>query len=134
MTQDFFHAGFDVVDSHAISRYASPMIRQARMHLEQEKKAYEDALGKKRFAELREEFERIPDEQKPFYSMQFAFHVASMETKKRADAEARAVQAQQTKQVTEKERQELERFRAKQAEKRQKAEKARRRARSKRKR
>jgi hypothetical protein len=131
MIQDFFYAGFDIVDSKAISQYASPMIRQARLQLEQEKKAYEDALGKKRFVELKEEFERTPDEQKPFYSMQFAFHVASMETQKRAAAEALAVQAQKAKQLSEKERQELERLRAKQAEKRRKAEKAKRRAKSK---
>jgi hypothetical protein len=134
MTQDFFYAGFDIVDSHTIGQYASPMIRQARMQLEQEKVAYEEALGKKRFAELKEEFERTPDEQKPFYSMQFAFYVAAMEAQKRAAAEAQAAQAVQIKQLGEKERKELGGFRAKQAEKRRAAEKRRRRAASRRKR
>lgn len=133
MIQDFFYAGFDVVDRRTIGEYASPMIRQARMQFDQEKAAYEESLGKKRFAELRDGSERVPDEQKPFYSMQFAFHVASVEVQKRLVAEALAAQTQEKKQLDEKERKELEHLRAKKAEKRQKAEKKKRRISSRRK-
>jgi hypothetical protein len=45
MIQDFYYAGFDIVDKEAISRFVTPMIRQARMRLDSEKARYEDALG-----------------------------------------------------------------------------------------
>lgn len=73
MIQDFYYAGFDIVDKEAISRFITPMIRQARMRLDSEKARYEEALGPQKFAQLSNQFDRVPDEQKPFYSMQFVF-------------------------------------------------------------
>ena len=124
--QDFYYSGLDIIDKKLISNYIGPVVRQARMILDREKQRYERALGKKEFVELRDEFERIPDEQKPFYSLRFAFHVAVKETEKREAAEARARRAEETKQISDKERQELFRFRQEKLEKRKKAEKRRR--------
>lgn len=134
MIQDFYYGGFDIIDKGVISKYVTPMIRQARMQLNQESGRYEQALGKKRFIELRRGFERVPDEQKPFYSMQFAFYVATQEIRKREAAEERATQAEETKLLADKERDELARLRAEKAERRRRAEKKRRRTESQRKR
>lgn len=118
MIQDFYSAGFDVVDKQVISQFVRPMVRQARMRLDQERKSYEEALGEKRFVEFRDGFERVPDEQKPFYSMQFAFYVAAEEARRREVAEARALVVERTKGLTADERSELNRFRGKRDEKR----------------
>jgi hypothetical protein len=110
MMQSFYYAGFDIVDKSVISRYVAPMVRQARMQLDQARQQYQEALGKREFAELRDGFERVPDEQKPFYSMQFAYLVAAREALKREKAEARAKRAEHAKGLTEQERQEFERL------------------------
>ena len=47
------------------------------MQLSQEKERYEEVLGKSRFAEISQRFEQITDQQKPFYSIQFAFYMRS---------------------------------------------------------
>jgi len=130
MIQDFYSAGFDIVNKEVISQFVRPMVRQARMQLDQERKNYEEALGQKRFVELRDDFERVPDEQKPFYSMQFAFYVAAEETRRREAAEARARRVEEIKHLTGDERNELIHLRAKRDEKRRREEKRRRRSRS----
>ncbi|MFH1218997.1 MAG: SIR2 family protein [Candidatus Eisenbacteria bacterium] len=130
MIQSFYYAGFDIIDKATISKYASRMVRQARMRIDEERDKYIQALGPERFAHFREDFERVPDEQKPFYSMQFAFYVASQETEKRKVAEERAKQAETSRRLSEKEQAELVRLRSKQLEKRRKAQQRRRRAQS----
>ena len=107
MVQDFFYAGFDIIDKRTISQFVSPMVRQARMQMEKEKQHYENTLGKKRFVELKDEFEHVPDEQKPFYSMQFAFFVAAEESHKREVAETRARRAEESERLSERERKEF---------------------------
>jgi hypothetical protein len=131
MIQDFYYVGFDIVDKNTISQYAAPMVRQSRMELDRQKVSYEKALGRKEFARFQEDFERVPDEQKPFYSMQFAFYVAAQEARKRELAEARAQQAEKTKRLTDKERGELERLKAEKTERHKKAERKRRKSKSK---
>lgn len=126
MMQDFYYSRFDIVDKRTVSQYMESVIRQARMELDQEKERYERALGKKEFVELRDEFERVPDEQKPFYSIQFAFHVATREREKREAAEARAKQAEEAKRITDREREELVRLRLEKTDRQKKAEKRRR--------
>lgn len=116
MIQDFYYAGFDIVDKETVSQYLKPVVHQARMQLDEEKERYRQTLGQQRFAELREDFERVPDEQKPFYSMQFAFYVAAQEAAKREAVEARMQKMDASKQLSEKERSELNRLRQKQAE------------------
>ncbi len=127
MIQDFYYGGFDIVDKRVISQYVKPMIHQARMQVREQTERYERALGKKKFAELRDDFERVSDEQKPFYSMQFAFYVARQETRKREAAEARATQAEKTKHLTDKERDELASLKAEKKERRRRGERKRRR-------
>jgi hypothetical protein len=126
MIQDFYYTGFDIVDNNVISEYVAPMIRQARMQLDEEKEKYEETLGKQKFSESREEFERIPDEQKPFYSMQFAFYVAEQERKKRKVAEAVAKGVESGRKLSEEERKEFDRLKRAKEEKRRKAERMRR--------
>jgi hypothetical protein len=120
MTQDFFYTGFDIVDNKAISHYAAPLIRQARMVLEQERATYEKALGQVRLRELEVAFEQIPDVEKPFYSMQFLAYVARQETKQREAAEERARSAEAAQGLSGKERDEYERLKSKKEEKRRK--------------
>ena len=144
---DFYYAGFDIVDKQVISQYVQPMVKQARMELEKESAKYKQALGKKEFVRLREGFERVPDEQKPFYSMQFAFHAAGramMAAQRTTDqereaarrvveaAETRAETAEKAQRLTEKERKELERLKAKEAKREERAKKRRRRLESRR--
>jgi hypothetical protein len=121
MIQDFYYGGFDIVDKEAISRFVTPMIRQARMQLDSEKARYEEALGPQKFAQLSNQFDRVPDEQKPFYSMQFAFYVANQEIAKRKAAEAVAKEAKKVKDLSEKERREFGRLKAKKLGKKMKA-------------
>jgi hypothetical protein len=122
MTQDFFNAGFNIIDRDAVEQYAAPIIRQSRMMFEKEKTKYEQVLGEKRSLELRSEFERVPDLEKPFYSLQFAYHVATQEAAKRVAAELGAKQVVAKKELTNQERIEYERLKNKKAEKRRKAE------------
>jgi hypothetical protein len=123
MIQDFYYAGFDIVNKEAVSRFITPMIRQARMRLDSEKARYEEALGPQKFAQLSNQFDRVADEQKPFYSMQFAFYVANQEIAKRKAAEAAAKKAKEVKAFSEKERKEFSRLKAKKLAKQKKAKK-----------
>lgn len=142
MIQEFFYGGFSIVDKQTITQYVSPVVKQARMELKKESAKYKEALGESRFVEVKDGFERVPDEQKPFYSMQFAFYAARSAIKaaertaeqerreaKRAveAAEARTARAEKTKRLTEKEKKELERLKAKEAKKRRKTKKKQRR-------
>ena len=97
MIEDLYSAGLTVVDPPSLARFAGPAIRQARMQLETERSEYEETIGKDRFRDLVVAFDRTPDEQKPFYSMQFAFYVAAKERDKRKAAEAAASIAVKTK-------------------------------------
>ena len=126
MIQDFYYVGFNIVDEKAFSKYVAPIIHQTRMEFEQEKEKYEETLGKRNFEEFKDKYDRIPDEQKPFYSMQFAFYVASKEATRRKEAERKMFEAKETKKMTDKEREELERLRREKAQKRKKEEKRRR--------
>lgn len=117
MTQSFFNAGFDIVDTEAISYYAAPLVRQARMTLAQEKATYVAALGKARVDELEDGFERTSDAEKPFYSMQFALYIARQESKAREVAEERARIAEREQTLSSGQRREYERLKAKAEEK-----------------
>jgi len=130
MTQDFYYAGFDIIDQQTIANYASPLIHQARMKLLDQRSEYEKVIGKNKFAELATEFEQTPDIQKPFYSMQFAFYVASQAQASREVAVKRATRAEQQAGLTQKERAQYERLKAKHEQRKQKATQAKRRKQS----
>jgi len=145
MIQDFYYGGFDIVDKQTISQYVSPVVKQARMELEKESAKYKEALGESKFAELKDDFERVPDEQKPFYSIQFAFYAANsaikaaertaeqerIEAERAVEAaESRMERAEKAKRLTEKEKKELERLKAKEAKRKKKAKKEQRRLKS----
>jgi len=131
MNQDFFGAGFDIVDRDAIRSFSSGIIRQARMDREKEREAYVTVLGETRLRELDEKFEGTPDEYKPFYSMQFAAYVINKQNTKLASSERRAVEAENVKALTTEERRELASLKAKQEEKKSKHKKQKRRNESK---
>jgi hypothetical protein len=145
MIQDFYYAGFDIIDKQVISQFVQPMVKQARLKLEKESTNYKQALGKKQFDRLKDGFERVPDEQKPFYSMQFAFLAADKaiiaaqrttdqerETARKSieAAKARVDIAERTKKLTEKEKKELEILKRKDQERKKKAKKKQRRLQS----
>jgi hypothetical protein len=132
MIEDLFSAGLTVVDPPSLSRFAGPAIRQARMQLEAERSEYEETVGKDRFRDLVDAFERTPDEQKPFYSMQFAFYVAAKERDKRKAAEVAASIVVVAKSLTSKERSHYERLKSKAAERTRKRKNKRQKSKSKR--
>ena len=127
MTQDFFYAGFDIINQQTIANYASPLIHQARMKLEQQRPEYERVLNKRRLAQLEAKFEQTPDALKPFYSMQFAYYVASQAEAMRDVAVKRAVQAEQNAELTRRQREQFERLKKRDDKRKQKAAKVRRR-------
>ncbi|MCK5601198.1 SIR2 family protein [Candidatus Pacearchaeota archaeon] len=120
MTQDLFQAGFNIVDKEVISQYIDPFVRQARMNINEAKEQYTNILGKQRMAELEEGFERTPDEQKPFYSVQFAFYVAKKQEEGRRLAENRADEVVMVKELTGAERKEFAKLKTKKEEKERK--------------
>lgn len=130
MIQDFYAAGFDIVNRETVNQFVQPVVRQSRMQLEQQRKSYEDALGKRVADKLIEPLERIPDEQKPFYCLQLAHYVTRQEIAKREAAEARAQQAEKAQSLKESERREYLRLKAKRDEKRRKQLRRKRRSRS----
>lgn len=130
MTQDFYYAGFDIIDQQTIANYASPLIHQARMKLADQRSEYEKILGKDRVAKLATEFEQTPDIQKPFYAMQFAFYVASQAEALRKVAVKRATRAEQEAELTQKERAQYKRLKAKYAQRKRKTTQAKRRKQS----
>jgi len=137
MLQDFYYSGFDIVDQKAIEHYAGPMIRQARMQVKQERAQYETLLGKKQYQAFSEGFERVPDDQKPFYSIQFAYYIARREGQRRQDAERQAgeavraaTRAERSATLSEKEREALRRKSSRSEEKRRKSRKDKRRKQS----
>lgn len=111
MFQDLYSAGLNIVDRNTIAQYVEPMVKQARMEMDREREKYEEALGKKHFDELREQFEEMPDEQKPFYSMRLAYYIAAQEAEKRKRAEANVAKAMVLKEFSEKEQLELHKLR-----------------------
>lgn len=123
MLQEFYSCGIDIVDKKVIREYADPAIRQARMQVKQELEKYKNAVGGKELAEMERAFDQAPDEQKPFYSMQFAFYVADAERKKREAAEAQAEQYRKTRQLSDEERRELNKLKAEKQERKRRAEK-----------
>ena len=130
MVQDFFYSGFDIVNSDALKEYFAGPVRQSRMIIDEERTRYEHAIGKPTYNRLRNKFESIPDTQKPFYSMQFAYYVARQEGEKRRIAEERAAKAEQLKALLEKERKDYERLKAKDAKKKKTGKKNKRRVQS----
>lgn len=123
MVQDFYYSGFDIIDPQVVSNYTIPSIRQARMEIEKEKENYIKAIGENKFTELYDDFDKIPDDQKPFYSIQFAFYIARKETIKKEQAEKRAISAEKIKELSDKERKDYEKLKTKKAEKQAKAKK-----------
>jgi len=123
MTQDFFYAGFDIIDDRTISNYAAPLIHQSRMNLEQERTEYEKVLGKERFADIKAKFEQTPDAQKPFYSMQFAYYVAGQAEALRKSAVERAIKAEDKRDLTSTERKRYERLKLRDQERKRRAKK-----------
>jgi hypothetical protein len=131
MVQDLYSIGFSIVDKDALSRFAAPTIRQARLKLEAERSEYEEILGKVRADQLIDQYEKTSDEQKPFYSTQFAFYVAAAERQRRIAAESAASSKVQVKSLTEKERRDYDKLKKKQAERQQRSNKNKRRRQSK---
>jgi hypothetical protein len=130
MVQDLYSIGFSIIDKDALSRFAAPTIKQARMNLEAERSEYEEILGRVRADQLIDQFEQTPDEQKPFYSTRFAFYVAAAERQRRIAAESAASTTIQAKSLTEKERRDYEKLKKKQAERQHRSNKNKRRRQS----
>jgi hypothetical protein len=65
-----FGNGLDVVDHETMRKYADPLIAQTRMAVQQELDNYERALAGKATARVTmDDFDKVPDEQKPLYSV-----------------------------------------------------------------
>ena len=79
-------------------------------HLQQQREEYISQLGSKRVQELEDGFERVLDEYKPFYSMQYAYHFARAQTELRKIAERISEEKSKEEQLTSKERKQFERL------------------------
>ncbi len=130
MVQDFFYSGFDIVNKEALNQYFAAPVRQSRMNLDEEKERYERALGQTEYDRLLSGYDDVPDVQKPFYSVQFAFHVARKESENRERAEARAKRAEETQALRGKEKEDYDRLKAKEAAKKRLGKKTQRRMQS----
>lgn len=117
LTQDFIAAGITILDKNLISQILKPEIQQARMQLEQQRDNYERELGEARFKEIIDNFDKVPDEQKPFYSIQIAHLIATKEREKRILAERRVADVQANKKLTDQERLEYEKLKGKKEQK-----------------
>ena len=130
LTQEFFSSGINIIDSETITKFASPGIKQARMELEKAENDYVEALGRQRYEELKEEFERTPDLEKQFFSIQIAHLVARKERDKRLQAEKQSVNITQKKGLSEEERLDYEKLKGKKKQKAREREKKKRRKKS----
>lgn len=117
MSQDFFAGGFDIVDSQAIANFSSGIIRQSRMNREKERESYVKVLGENRAQELEDQLDKTPDEEKPFYSMQFNVYVINEQQRQLESARKRIETVSETQALTAKERQEYLRLSSKRDEK-----------------
>ncbi|GAH28728.1 unnamed protein product [marine sediment metagenome] len=117
MSQDFLAGGFDIVDSQAIVNFSSGSIHQSRMNIEKERESYVKVLGEQRVQELEGQFDKTPDEYKPFYSMQFAVYVINEQQRQLEKAQKGLQAATKTQALTAKERQEYLRLTARRDEK-----------------
>jgi hypothetical protein len=131
MTQTFYFCGFDIVDRDSVSRFASGLAHQARIQLSEARHEYSAALDDRDFGDLIEDFETVPDEQKPFYAMQFAHYVAVRATARAAAAERRVAVVENRAKLDDRETAELTRLRAIEARRQAKAKKVSRRNQSK---
>ncbi|MDQ7818143.1 MAG: SIR2 family protein [Melioribacteraceae bacterium] len=77
LTQDFFYAGFDVINKDNVQKFLNPLIQQSKLKLKTESKNYENVIGKKRWHDLLESYEKMDDIEKPFYSSQIAYYIAN---------------------------------------------------------
>lgn len=123
MTQTFFHCGFDIVDREMVTQYAKGLAHQARLQVNDAREKYAGALSDKDFGELAEAFERVPDEQKPFYAMQFAHYVATKAAERALAAEKRVAVVEARARLTTEERDRLAKLEAKEAERKKKGQK-----------
>lgn len=121
MIETFFYPGFDIVDSARVTKYASGLAHQARIQLEAAREDYAKALDEKEFAGMIADFESVPDEQKPFYSMQFAHYVAVRASRAAEAAKRQTAAARTTGKLDSKEKEELDLLRAKEAQRKRKA-------------
>lgn len=131
MTQTFYYSGFNVVDKAAISTYTAGLVHQARMQLEDARREYSQALDESEIGSIVDDFESVPDEQKPFYALQFAHYVAVRAARQIASAQRAAEVARREARLTEKEKDDLRRLQSADMERKQKALKRERREQSK---
>ena len=120
LSQEFSASGISIVDKNTISAFLNSSVKQSRMQLMQEKENYQQVIGESRYMELLDHFEKVSDEQKPFYSMQVAHLVATKEIKKRQKAEERVKQITKTEKLSREERLEYERLKGKKIDKERK--------------
>lgn len=130
MIQTFYYSGFNVVDRTAISAYTAGLVHQARMQMEDARKEYSKALEEKDIGGIVDDFESVPDEQKPFYAIQFAHYVAVRAARKTEQAERAADAARRHAKLNDKDRDELRRLQSAEMERKRKAQKRARRDRS----
>lgn len=76
MLQDIKLLGLPIIDKVGIERFIQPSLRQSKLLLENEREEFIDALGLTEYTRYMDDYEKTPDDEKPFYTMQFAFYVA----------------------------------------------------------
>lgn len=127
MTATFFYAGFDIVDKATVAAYGAGLSHQARMQMDEATREYAAALDASTISGISDDFESVPDEEKPFYAMQFAHYVAVRAAREVERARLAADAARRGSKLTEKQRAELSRYQADEAARQQRAKKRKRR-------
>jgi len=100
MLHEYFYAGVSFIDKSRYLKFFGPSVSQARIAYEEQVDKYlQETEQTHRRQEFDEEFDRIPDLEKPFFVAQMGWQLARTAEKKAADvtrhAEARATRAEE---------------------------------------
>ena len=123
LLEGFQNYGFNVVDKSTLEKSIEPLVRTARLALEEERETLNRIFGKESAISLIKGFEDIPEEDRPFYPSQVFAYAARHEKKKREQAEKKVTELTRKKELTDKERAEYEKLRLEKEEKRRRQKK-----------
>ena len=87
MMQEFYYAGFDVMNQEAVHEYFKDPVKQARFAIEEVKKEFSNELKNGNLRRMVNRFEGLDDFQKPFYARRITEYIVR---KRSEDLQAKA--------------------------------------------
>ena len=118
--EGFQNYGFSVVSRTTLKKSIEPLIRPARLSLEEERENLNKVFGKDGGTSIIDGFEELPEEDRPFYPDQVNAFTVRRLRKEKEDAEREAAKLAFMKKLTDKERAEYERLKQRKEEKQRK--------------